>query len=82
MNVPPAPAALAAVMAVCSELLGIDEISGSDNFFMLGGTSLTVIELTEGLLARYELELSLEAVFRSETLGDLALCCKPTSACG
>lgn len=80
MNVPPAQAALAAVIAVCSELLGTDEISGSDNFFMLGGTSFTVIELTEGLLTRYELELSLDAVFSSETLDDLALCCKPAAS--
>ena len=77
MNVPPA---LAAVIAVCSKLLGTDEITGSDNFFMLGGTSLTVIELTEELLARYELELSLDAVFSSETLDDLALCCKPAAS--
>ncbi|MDQ2813596.1 MAG: phosphopantetheine-binding protein [Actinomycetota bacterium] len=82
MNVPAAPAARAAVIAVCSELLGIDEIAGSDNFFMLGGTSLTVIELTEGLLARYGLELSLDAVFSSETLDDLALCCTPAAARG
>jgi Phosphopantetheine attachment site len=48
---------------------------------MLGGTSLTAVELTEHLLATYGLELSIEAVFAKDTLADLALrCTQPQNA--
>ncbi len=72
--VTPAPA-LTALVELCNELFATDDITGSDNFFMLGGTSLTAVELTIHLLAGYGFELPVEAVFTENTLADLALCC-------
>lgn len=71
--------ALAAIISVCSGLFSVAAIA-ADNFFELGGTSLNAIELTEELLVRYELELSLDAVFSCDTLGELALACTHTAA--
>jgi enterobactin synthetase component F len=69
------PTPLEAIIALCGELLAMDGISADDNFFMLGGSSLTAVEFTEALLAKYQLELSLDAVFECETLADLARQC-------
>jgi acyl carrier protein len=70
------PETLAAVISVCNKLFSSSDATAADNFFILGGTSLTAIELIEELLVAHELELSLEAVFECETLGELALECK------
>lgn len=70
--------ALAALIELCGELFATEDISASDNFFMLGGTSLTAVELTVHLHASYGLELPIEAVFTEETLADLALNCTRT----
>jgi acyl carrier protein len=53
-----------------------DDISAADNFFMLGGTSVNILELTEELLARFRMELPLDAVFASETLAEIATHCR------
>jgi acyl carrier protein len=82
MNARPDPDALTAIVTVCGEMFGADGISESDNFFMLGGTSLNVVELTEDLLSRYGFELSLDAVFTSGTLGEMAKHCQPSQPTG
>jgi acyl carrier protein len=74
------PSQLEAIIAVCSEMLAADGISAEDNFFMLGGSSLTAVEFTEVLLAKYQLDLSLDAVFECETLGELAMRCNDCRA--
>lgn len=79
MSVRPEPAtqnSLVALIELCNELFATDDITGGDNFFMLGGTSLTAVELTIHLRAGYGFELPVEAVFTENTLADLALCCK------
>ncbi len=68
---------LTAITAICAELLQNDDISGKDNFFMLGGTSLNVIELADQLMEKYGLEVSLDSIFSADTLADLATHCKP-----
>jgi acyl carrier protein len=73
---------LTAVTAVCRELFAAEKISAADNFFMLGGNSMNAIEMTEELLARYELELPLDAVFTCDTLEELALHCRRAGASG
>jgi len=64
-----------AIIEVCSEFFSADDISAQDNFFMLGGTSLNAVELTEELLARHRVDLPLDAVFASDTLAELAGYC-------
>jgi len=63
---------VAAIIEVCSEFFSADDISDQDNFFMLGGTSLNAVELTEELLARHGVVLPLDAIFASDTLAELA----------
>lgn len=74
------PNNLAAIIDVCSEIFSTDDVSAEDNFFLLGGTSLNVIELTEELLARHKLDLPLDAVFASDTLAELARYCSRHTA--
>lgn len=64
------------VLDVCSDMFMSDDISAGDNFFVLGGTSLNVLELTEELLARFRVELPVRAVFASETLAEIATHCR------
>jgi acyl carrier protein len=67
---------LLAIIDVCREMFATSDIAADDNFFMLGGTSLNVIELTEKLLGRYQVDLPLDAVFACETLAELAHHCQ------
>lgn len=65
-----------AVIDVCSDILMRNDISAADNFFILGGKSANVLELIEELLARYRVELPLDAVFGSKTLAEIAAHCR------
>lgn len=67
---------LPAIIDVCSEMFATSDIVADDNFFMLGGTSLNVIELTEKLLGRYQVDLPLDVVFACETLAELGHHCQ------
>ena len=69
------PEFLTAVVTACAELLAIDSVSAKENFFILGGTSMHAVELTEELL-QHGVDLPLQAVFSAETLADLALSCR------
>jgi acyl carrier protein len=71
---------LTAILKVCAELFAAEDVAASDNFFMLGGTSLTAIELTEHLLDGYGFKLPLDAIFTEDTLGDLAGYCQQASS--
>lgn len=72
--------ALAAIIESCGQLFATEDISARDNFFVLGGTSLTAVKLTVHLLASYGFDLPIEAVFTEDTLADLALCCTRTQS--
>lgn len=65
-----------AVIDVCSDILERDDVSAADNFFILGGRSVNVLELTKELLARFHVELPLDAVFASKTLAEMATHCR------
>lgn len=67
---------LPAIIDVCTEMFATSDIGADDNFFMLGGTSLNVIELTEKLLDRYQVDLPLDVVFACETLAELGQHCQ------
>jgi acyl-CoA synthetase (AMP-forming)/AMP-acid ligase II/acyl carrier protein len=55
-----------------SEVLNIEEISIQDNFFDLGGHSLSAVQVTVKIAQAYNVELSLQAFFQASTLADLA----------
>lgn len=54
-----------------SRALGIDEIGLDDDFFDLGGNSLTAIELMSQIRATFDVELTVGFLFEAPTLGEL-----------
>jgi amino acid adenylation domain-containing protein len=66
----------AGIAALWKSVLGIAPASRSDNFFALGGDSLTAVQLMSRLRETYFLELSVRALFEAPTLADLAAAVK------
>ncbi|PSK29589.1 non-ribosomal peptide synthetase [Nocardia seriolae] len=60
------------VAAVFSEILGIDRVGRDDDFFALGGTSLTTIRVRAALAEKLELPVPLRLLFAHPGVGDLA----------
>lgn len=54
------------------DALNLPQIGVQDNFFMLGGNSLTAAKILAELQQRLAAELSLKMLFEKSTLGDLA----------
>ncbi len=67
-----ASAAQAAVVQVWTEVLEIDSIGATDNFFDLGGDSLKAMEIVSRLQALLKVELPLIAFFEEPTIAHLA----------
>ncbi|WP_052700556.1 non-ribosomal peptide synthetase [Methylocucumis oryzae] len=61
-----------ALAAIWQELLGIEQIGLTDNFFALGGHSLLVTRLVARVHEQLGVVLPLRAVFSAETLAELA----------
>ncbi|HEX8138450.1 MAG TPA: amino acid adenylation domain-containing protein, partial [Pyrinomonadaceae bacterium] len=60
------------LITICSELLGVRNVSPSDNFFGLGGHSLLATQLLARIRQVFGVELPLRALFESSSLADLA----------
>jgi acyl transferase domain-containing protein/acyl carrier protein len=58
---------------IYQELLGIDRVGINDNFFDLGGHSLTGIQLISKLRQNFQVELSVPSLFESPSVAELAL---------
>jgi acyl transferase domain-containing protein/thioesterase domain-containing protein len=54
------------------ELLGVDEIAASDDFFALGGHSLAAVRLFAKIRKSFSVDLPLATLFQAPTLGSLA----------
>jgi non-ribosomal peptide synthetase component F len=67
-----APALVADVAAVWSEVLQIPALAASDSFFELGGHSLLATSLLDRVSARFGVPLSLPDLFDHPRLGDFA----------
>ncbi|HEU0054926.1 MAG TPA: amino acid adenylation domain-containing protein, partial [Longimicrobium sp.] len=70
--VPPVTETERALAAAWSELLGVEEVGATDNFFHLGGHSLAATRLAARVRASLGAELPLRAVFEHPTLSALA----------
>lgn len=69
----------ATVLQVWKKLLGISDITPSDNFFDLGGHSLLVIQMARHLSEKLDLEISLEDFLKEPTIAGLVRRLKPVS---
>ncbi|MGE5215802.1 MAG: AMP-binding protein [Chloroflexota bacterium] len=61
-----------AVMEIYREVLGFQDISGTDNFFALGGDSMRAGQVINRVRARLGVNLTIGLVFRRATVVDLA----------
>jgi amino acid adenylation domain-containing protein len=58
--------------ALMTELLGVDDIQGDDDFFGLGGDSLIATQLVSRVRERLGVEIPIRAVFEARTAAGLA----------
>jgi amino acid adenylation domain-containing protein len=72
LPVPPSTPLEEGVLAILSELLGIENLSVNDNFFFLGGHSLLGTQLIARARDRFGVELSLRTVFDAPTASKLS----------
>ncbi|WP_036505587.1 non-ribosomal peptide synthetase, partial [Nocardia aobensis] len=70
--VAPRDAAEQLVADVCGAVLGIDQVGAADDFFALGGNSLSATRLVARLSAAFGVEVSLRTVFDAPTVAALA----------
>lgn len=60
------------LIEACKEILDTNTVLSSDNFFALGGSSLNVMTLISRIYDDFQVEISLEEMFDSFSLADLA----------
>jgi acyl transferase domain-containing protein/acyl carrier protein len=60
------------VAEIWQELLGIDQVGSHDNFFNLGGHSLTALQVLSRLRRAFQVELSVRAILETPTVAGLA----------
>ncbi|MGA9771254.1 MAG: amino acid adenylation domain-containing protein [Blastocatellia bacterium] len=65
----PVEAVLAGIWA---EVLGVDKVGADDDFFRLGGDSLTAIRITSKIRKTFQMELLPRSLFEAPTVGHLA----------
>jgi amino acid adenylation domain-containing protein len=74
---PPANPQESAMQAVWQEVLGVAQVGMEDNFFEIGGSSLSALRLAAACQSHLGLQLPVTAVFRHQTVRSLtaALAC-------
>jgi len=60
------------IAGIWTKLLNIEKIGTSDNFFLLGGDSITAVRLVSEIKAYFGVELPLPSIFRSPTIEQLS----------
>ncbi|PZG41437.1 hypothetical protein C1I98_21250 [Spongiactinospora gelatinilytica] len=70
---PPGTAVETALVKLWSDALGLREIGIDDDFFDLGGESLTVVYLASSIRERLGVEITVADLFERTTIRDLAL---------
>jgi len=71
--IPPATSAEISLAKIWSELLGVRYVSVKDDFFDLGGNSLTGVRLFAAIRKQFQVSLPLATLFEAPTISDLAL---------
>ncbi|WP_272902942.1 non-ribosomal peptide synthetase, partial [Xenorhabdus sp. Sc-CR9] len=57
---------------IWQDLLGLDQTGRHDDFFSLGGNSLSIMQLSRSLRNTFDLDISVADIFRHSTLSQLA----------
>jgi amino acid adenylation domain-containing protein len=70
--VAPATAAEKALARIWCEVLGVTEVSATDNFFALGGHSLLAMRIAARVRTAFQVDLPLKQLFETATLAALA----------
>ena len=60
------------VMEIWQEMLGLDEINPDENFFNLGGNSLTGIMIVEEVKEKFGYEFSIVEIQKYDTVNKMA----------
>jgi acyl carrier protein len=69
---PPRTASERALAAVFAEVLRVERVGIGDNFFSLGGNSLTAVKLIARVRVEFGVRLPLWVVFQFASVSDLA----------
>jgi acyl-CoA synthetase (AMP-forming)/AMP-acid ligase II/acyl carrier protein len=62
----------AAVAQIYVEVLGVEQVGATDNFFALGGDSLRATQVIARIRARFDVNLSIGTIFWQSTVRELA----------
>ncbi len=63
---------LRAICQICEQMFGEPDLTGDENFFELGGTSLDAVELITILKENHGFVIEYQDVFEAKTLAELA----------
>lgn len=63
---------LGTICQICEDMFGEPALTGDENFFELGGTSLDAVELITILQENHGLVIEYEDVFEAKSLAELA----------
>jgi amino acid adenylation domain-containing protein len=69
---PPEGAIEQALAQIWADLLGVEQVSRLDNFFEIGGHSLSAVQLTDRVRDELQVEISVSVVLESATLAEMA----------
>lgn len=58
----------------CQEILQLDEVAPSENFFDIGGDSLAVIELMASIQDEWGVEIPIDRLLDAADLNEVAAC--------
>jgi acyl carrier protein len=58
---------------IWAEVLALDQVGIHDNFFDLGGHSLAAMRVVSRVIKQFQLELPLQSLFQSPTVGEMAV---------
>src|SRR5262249_12792153 len=72
VHVPPRTEWERNLAGVWRELLGVEDVGTSDNFFDLGGNSLMVVRLIAAINGRHQVSLGVAEVLMNPTVGQMA----------
>ncbi|MFD8478592.1 phosphopantetheine-binding protein [Kitasatospora sp. NPDC059673] len=62
----------ARIARLYGQVLDVDRVSGDDDFFVLGGNSLTAMELLDAIDAELGIRLPPRVLYRATAVADLA----------